>query len=256
MIVTVWLQNKTTRSSVMKVTANVFGSVLMNVIQFSHKSCAHMNSHGNVWSSVLCKKVQFAYQRPIVPVSVEERGVVMWLEYLTCWCPLLCDLIADETHVFKNLINQARLRHRYGDRTIRIKRVSDVNTKKILDVTLVFEQEFGQKTFAQIIDGGVVIGEKEAIIRVKDNYAIFLNEQTGINLGLNKTTAEETFLQMQVPIARSLFYSIKIAFKPDKVFSINGPWIISVLCQQPLRNRIIEPTLWNTHKNIVITQSL
>ena len=60
--------------------------------------------------------------------------------------------------------------------------MSDVNTKKILDVTLVFEQELGRKTFAQVIDRGIIVGEKEAIIRVKDDYAIFLNEQTGINL--------------------------------------------------------------------------
>jgi hypothetical protein len=89
----------------MEVTANVFDSILMNAIRFGYKSCAHMNSHGNVWSSVLCKKVQFADQRPIVPVSVEGRGIVVWLKYLTCWCPLLCDLIADETHIIKNLIN-------------------------------------------------------------------------------------------------------------------------------------------------------
>jgi hypothetical protein len=108
--------------------------------------------------------------------------------------------------------------------------VSNVNTKKILDVTLIFEQEFSRKTFAQIIDRSVVVGKKETIIHVKNNYLIFSNEQTGINLRLNKTAAEETFLQMQVPIARGLFNAIKIAFKPDKVFSINGPWIIRVLC--------------------------
>ena len=60
--------------------------------------------------------------------------------------------------------------------------MSDVNTKKILDVTLVFEQEFGRKTFAQIIDGRVIVGEKETIIGVKDDYAIFSNEETRVNL--------------------------------------------------------------------------
>jgi hypothetical protein len=102
-----------------------------------------MNSHGYVWTCVLCEEVQFADDRLIVPIGIKGSGIGIQLKDVHCWCAFLSHLITNKTNVLKDLIDQTWLCHGDGNRAIRCNGVINLNAKEALNVAFIFQQEFG-----------------------------------------------------------------------------------------------------------------
>ena len=115
----------------------------------------------------------------------------MRLENLRCRSAFLRDFVADEAHIFKDLIDQACLGHSERDRFIVLNFVGNIDAKKILDIAFVFEQKFGGKALAEVGDGFVAVGENEAIIHVKHDQAVLSDKEAWIDLGLDEAASEK-----------------------------------------------------------------
>jgi hypothetical protein len=96
-----------------------------------------VDCHCDIWSGILCQKIQLANQGAILPGSVERVGVQMWLKNFFRWCPLGCNFVTDDANIFKDLINETGLCHGYCHGTVEFDSISDVDTEKVFDITFV-----------------------------------------------------------------------------------------------------------------------
>ena len=72
----------------------------------------------------------------------------------------------------------------------------DLDAKETFNITFIFEEEFGRKTFAKVVNDGIVAGEHQAIISINNQNAVLANEETRVNIGLDEAARQETFLKM------------------------------------------------------------
>ena len=186
MVIACRLQDQTTGPCKVKVTTKIFHSILVSPVWVVNISCTHVHCHQDVWMSVLCKKIYLTDKGPVVPGSIERSGI--WIRWynLACEGVFLCDLVASETNIFKDLINETRLCHCDCDGSIRFRCMCYLYAKKTFNITFILEKEFSGKKFAEVINDQVIMSEHQTIIGIHNQNAILVNEQTGINVGLDE----------------------------------------------------------------------